>query len=172
MTKNKSNSLFGFFWWFLDWGHSIADPVFRSISRISVWSDLEEIVSEMPWPIGLIFWWVPLIFASFFLYISVYAVIFAEFWFYGTLAVVFNKLFITGWSRNAHRVIEQSFSGIKWYQMWRAWTALSKKRGLHSFYATSIAKKVSSSYNNASQAAKSQIRRIVAAFKEWLASKE
>lgn len=165
---HMSNYLFGFFWWFHMWGHSIIDPLFENIGEeISIWGDLEEMIGQLPWYFGLIFWIAPVLFFSIVFGLSFYAVVFAGFWFWGIVAMLVSKLLGSGWIRYAPSVVGASFDDIEWYQKKTVALSASKKAGLKSFKSTAVAKIITKTYNKIMQSIGMQITNVKVKIEQW-----
>lgn len=145
----KSNALFGFFWWFHMWGHSVVDPFWTKVRGISIWNDLEDIVVEMPWYVGIIFWGMPIVFFAILALMGFYAMVFSGFWLVGLVVLGVGKFLGSGWIRYGQKVMHPVLMGMPWYDKQFAIVSRSKRAGLNSFYATGLSKSVAMVYNRA-----------------------
>ena len=144
----SSNALFGFFWWFHMWGHSVVDPLWSWVSRVSIWNDLEDMVTDLPWYFGMVFWWAPVVFFTLLSFMGFYAMAFAGFWFWGFVALAAGKFLGAGWIRYGQKVMHSVLTGTPWYdKQFKAWSG-SKRAGLNAFRATGLSKSMGRVYNS------------------------
>lgn len=117
------------------------------VSRVSIWNDLEEMITHLPWYFGIVFWWAPVVFFALLGVMGLYAVAFAGFWFTGLLAIITGKFLGAGWIRYGQKVMHPVLLGTPWYdKQFDAWSA-SKKAGLKMFAATGLFKFTGKVYN-------------------------
>ena len=149
------------------WGHSVVDPVWNWISNVSIWSDLEEVVIDLPWFFGMFFWWAPIVFFTICWVMGFYAMVFAGFWFTGLLAMAFGKFFGAGWIRYGQRVMHPVLSGMPWYDKQFAHWSGSKEAGLQIFHSMGLSKSVNRVYNGFKAAASRKVVLIQARIKQF-----
>lgn len=134
------------------WGHSVSDSVWKAFERATIWNDLQDMVSDLPWFFGLFFWWAPVVFFAVMGFMGFYAMFFAGFWVAGAMALIVGKFMGAAWIRYAHRVVHPVLSGMSWYDPLFTKVSASKKNGLQAFYATGLSTAVSGVYNKAMDA--------------------
>lgn len=142
-----SNAFFGFLWWLHVWGHSLVDPVWEWMSRASIWSDLEDMLTDLPWYFGMFFWWGPVLFFAILSFMGLYAMVFAGFWFWGLAAFLAGKFLGAGWIRYGQKVMHVVLVDTPWYDTLFTKVSRSKRAGLKAFYATGLSKSVAGAYN-------------------------
>lgn len=142
-----SNAFFGFFWWFHMWGHSVSDRLWEWLGRVSIWSDLEDIVADLPWHFGMVFWWAPVMFFTLLSWMALYAIFFAGFWFAGLLVLIVGKFMGAGWIRYGQKIMHPTLTGMPWYDTMYKKVSRSKQGGLKAWHATGLSKSIGAVYN-------------------------
>lgn len=153
-----SNAFLGFLWWFHMWGYSVVDSFFDWLHKISIWNDLEDIIVEMPWYVGLMFWGMPIVFFVILTFMGFYAMVFPGFWLAGLMMLSVGKFFGAGWIRYGQKVMHPVLMGMPWYDKQLAIVSRSKLAGLNSFRATVLFKSVAGVYNRVTAAVGQKVR--------------
>ena len=128
-------------------GFSVVDPIFLKISRISIFRDLEDIIADLPWYVGMFFWFVPILFSTFLCAVSLFSIFIAGFWVAGIVGFLFGKFFGSGWFRYGHGLLKSSLTGMLWYDKLHEVLSKSKKRNLNADRATGLSKSFANVYN-------------------------
>lgn len=141
-------------------GHSVVDPMFVRMSKVSIWNDLEDMMVDVPWYVGVVLWWAPVLFASLLCLMSLYAIFFAGFWFTGFVALLFFKFVGAGWFRYAQNVLHTGLVGMPWYDHLVSLLSNSKRQGIHAYRHTALSKLVGGVYNRLDTFALQQYQRL------------